>query len=343
MQFPSLRFRTKALHQRVGFQKIVLCSVLVLMVGVGIVHFGTRILVYEMTINEPAVTTTFPVGVDPAHKRIVENPEVGRYFAEHVSARSSAAAPRTSWIRNILSKLALKDWYQNLASPTSRILVILPGERKEEVAEHFGSVLGWDMTTRHAFMEQVTSSLPVLAEGKFAPHTYTTARGASHETVAALVIERFTQDILSRYSTSTAELVPLADALTIASLLEREGRDFDDMRQISGIIWNRLFSGMKLQLDATLQYARGSKAGESWWPQVAPADKHIASAFNTYKHFGLPPAPIANPSLEAILAALNPKNTECMFYFHSVGGEFHCSVTYAEHIALLKQYYGRGR
>jgi UPF0755 protein len=58
---------------------------------------------------------------------------------------------------------------------------------------------------------------------------------------------------------------------------------------------------------------------------------------------GLPPTPIANPSVAAVLAALNPTKTDCLFYFHDRKGDFHCSETYEGHVAALKKYYGQGR
>jgi UPF0755 protein len=138
--------------------------------------------------------------------------------------------------------------------------------------------------------------------------------------------------------------VPISDALVIASLLEREAYDFADMRYISGVIWNRLFINMPLQLDATLQYVRGSQPYETkWWPRVVPADKFIASPFNTYEEIGLPPYPIANPSLEAVVAALNPRQTDCYFYFHDQDGNFYCTPDYEAHVALLKEIYGQGQ
>lgn len=316
--------------------------VLVVAFSAGTVYVGTQLLLEKAGVAEPPITP-FPVGVDPARKMIVESAEADAYFARYVEKDSPAENPRTGWIWQLLSKLALNPVYQNIASPGGRILVILPGERREEVAEHFGKILGWDRDERREFMALVASTTPELIEGKFSPHTYTAVRGASPGEAAALVIERFEKDTLARYPSETAEIVPLAGALTIASLLEREGRDFEDMRHISGIIWNRLFADMKLQLDATLQYAKGSRSDHPWWPRVVPADKQIASAYNTYKHEGLPPAPIANPSLDAMIAALNPKATDCMFYFHDKDEGFHCTKTYEEHVALLKQYYGRGK
>jgi UPF0755 protein len=101
---------------------------------------------------------------------------------------------------------------------------------------------------------------------------------------------------------------------------------------------------MPLQLDATLQYAKAGASGEkNWWPVPKPADKFIKSPYNTYANEGLPPGPIANPSAAAVLAALNPHPTDCIFYFHDRNEGYHCSLTYEEHVRKLKIHYGRGR
>lgn len=285
---------------------------------------------------------TFPVGVDPKHELIVENPDVDVFFEEHILANGRAAR-HVSWIGKIVGRLALMDWYQNLASASTRLLVIVPGERKEEIAAHFGKILGWSKEEREVFLANIIEASPQLEEGKFFPGRYTVSKEVSPEEVAELIQTRFREEILSRYSTTTESQVPLADALTLASLLEREAYDFTDMRIISGIIWNRIFADMNLQIDATLQYAKGKRSDQPWWPKVTPRDKYIDSSYNTYEHPGLPPTPIANPSVESILAALNPKKTDCLYYFHDRNAGFHCSPTYEGHVALLKEYYGRGK
>ena len=302
---------------------------------------------YTAPTEENAVVTTpiFPVGVNPLAKSITEKPGVDSYFDEQFTEGAETIKPSKamSWFPKLLGKLALFNWYQNLASLSSRILVIQPGERKEQIADHFAKILGWSDVEKTEFLIRMEETKPALKEGKFSPGTYTVAKGAKPDEVAPLVIQRFEDEVLSRYGEDVEAVVPLNDALTIASLLEREAYDFTDMRQISGVIWNRLFVDMKLQIDATLQYAKGSSPTQPWWPQVRPSDKNIASVYNTYKNEGLPPAPIANPSLDAILAALNPKKTDCMYYFHDKDGGFHCTKTYAEHVSLLKEYYGRGK
>lgn len=311
-----------------------------------LIFAGASILTYESSQIPltPQGPSPFPVGVDPSLRLITELSNVDTFLEADEAPPSLATWNKKSWFSLALSKLAQLSLLQNLASPSGRLLVILPGERREEVAERFGKLLDWTPLERQRFLDLVASSTPEFSEGKYTPSKYLSARDAAPEEVADLVIKRFDEEIASRYTKDIAAIVPLQDALTIASLLEREAYDFTDMRYISGVIWNRLFAGMKLQLDATLQYAKGSRTTErSWWPKPLPSDKYITSPYNTYKHKGLPPTPISNPSIDAILAALNPRITDCMFYFHDDEGGFHCTKTYEEHVALLKQHYGQGR
>jgi cell division protein YceG involved in septum cleavage len=284
----------------------------------------------------------FPVSVNMAQKRIIEDPLIDWYVRQHLSIEPREL-DRENKIERLLSSVIYSGMFQQFASPLTRTLVIYPGERREEVVKHFGDILNWTKEQRETFARLVTNETPVMVEGKFFPGKYIFAKIASPEDVAAELNRTFVNEILKRYDTNVSAKVPLEQALVIASLLEREAYDFNDMRYISGIIWNRLFIDMPLQLDATLQYVRGSRTSESkWWPVPRPSDKFIDSPYNTYKYAGLPPAPIANPSLEAVIAALNPKQTDCYFYFHHDDGTFYCSETYEGHVEKLKSLYGRG-
>lgn len=309
-------------------------------VGIGVL-IQSKLQIFKHVAVETATTTEpFPVGVDPQNKTIVENPAVDAFFYNTLAHTSESP----SWWQRVAVLFFEKNWYQNLASPVSRVVVIWPGERTEEVKKHFGDILNWSVEERDEFVSLVQTSAPVLQEGKFFPSEYVTHKDARPDEMAILVTSKFNTEIQARYTSDVAAEVPLDDALVIASLLEREARDFTNMREISGVIWNRLFLDMPLQLDATLQYARGSRPLEpKWWPVVRPSDKYINSPFNTYQNEGLPPTPIANPSSEAVLAALNPRHTDCLYYFHDNAQNYYCSPTYEEHIAKLRQLYGRGR
>lgn len=286
-------------------------------------------------------TSPFPVSVNPKTQTIETADLLGNHESETLAMRSGGKSE--NWQSKIVAFFAQKNWYQNLASPTGRIVVIWPGQRKEELTEDIGDILRWNTSQRNEFMELISSSEPALTEGKFYPGEYIVHRGTTPQEIATLVEEKFNEDILTRYTDEVSAKVPLEDALVIASLLEREASDFENMREVSGVIWNRLFINMPLQLDATLQYVRGGKSNEkNWWPIPKPADKFLKSPYNTYANKGLPPSAIGNPSAAAVLAALNPIATNCLYYFHDDDGGYHCSETYEGHVAKLKAKYGRG-
>jgi cell division protein YceG involved in septum cleavage len=288
----------------------------------------------------------FPVTVNPKDKTITENDQVNAFLADQHSLFGAVVlSDAGNYLWNIFEKVAITinnaAWYQNIASVGGWFVTIEPGMRKEQVATAFGDALGWNSKDRQAFMKPVGKALLPLSEGSFSPGLYQVSKGMTPKEVQTMVNYRFDNDVLSHYGTSTQEIVPLDEALTIASIIQRETVSTDGMRLLSGIIWNRLFKGMDLQIDSTLQYAKANEASEqSWWPSVTPNDKFIASPFNTYQHSGLPPTPISNPSVEAILAALNPLDTSCFYYFNDKNSVFHCSDTYTEHLTLLKKYYG---
>jgi UPF0755 protein len=283
----------------------------------------------------------FPLGVNPQAKQITESPLVETYVNQSVASNHTGSNQSQSWLARLSYKLAGQTWYHNLASPISRILVIESGERSEEVTKNFTDILNWDNNDIEMFLERMTSEVPKLRDGKLYPGHYIVAKTADAETVAIAIADRFNAEVRARYSDEIESIVPLTQTLIIASLLEREAYDFEDMRYISGVIWNRLFIDMRLQIDATMQYAKGQQASGNWWPLPVPEDKYIDSPYNTYKYAGLPPGPIANPSIDAIIAALNPRATDCLFYFHDEAGDFYCSSTYEEHVTTLKTQYGQ--
>src|SRR5690606_36216868 len=116
------------------------------------------------------------------------------------------------------------------------------------------------------------------------------------------------------------------DTVIMASLIEREAKGDDDRALIAGILYNRLEEGMRLQVDATVAYAAGVKEGE-----LLRSMFDIDSPYNTYRYGGLPPAPIANPGLLSLEAALHPEPSEYLYYLHDKRGSIHYAKTFAEH------------
>jgi cell division protein YceG involved in septum cleavage len=306
-------------------------------------HLVLNQLAFQNTYSTESITndfqiTPFPIGVNPATKTISESLDIDSYVSTHITRNHTAPLRAHSFTALLRVKLEQFTWYQQFATPRKRVAIIWSGERHEQVAKHFRQLFGWDNTETEHFTSLVQENITDLNEGMFFPGRYIFDLPTSPELVALTINQRFTSEVHLRYTPEISEIVPLSDTLIIASLIEREAFDFEDMRVISGIIWNRLFIDMPLQIDATLQYVKGVPgSNRHWWPIPRPSDKFLESPFNTYKNIGLPPEPIANPSIEAIVAALNPKETSCLFYFHTNNGEFYCSETYKEHVALIKQ------
>ena len=108
------------------------------------------------------------------------------------------------------------------------------------------------------------------------------------------------------------------ELVTVASLVEEESANTEERPLIAGVIYNRIRAGMPLQVDATIQYALG-KAKED----LKLDDLEVDSPYNTYKNTGLPPGPIASPSRESIEAALEPAQTDYLYYVLEADGKEH--------------------
>lgn len=156
-------------------------------------------------------------------------------------------------------------------------------------------------------------------EGRLFPDTYE----LSNEATIEEIIDKF----LVNFESKTKDLALDSNSLILASLIEEEVRSEEDMKLVSGVLHNRLAIDMALQVDATLAYITGKGTGE-----ITNQDKLIDSPFNTYKYRGLPSAPITNPGLLAIEAALNPTPSEYFYYLSAKeDGRTIFSKTLAEH------------
>jgi hypothetical protein len=100
----------------------------------------------------------FPIGVDPETKTVTENPDIETYLKTYIASNHTPTTLENSWRTRLIARLALMDWYQNLASPISRVLVIESGQRKEEVVANFSKILRWTKTEQTAFLEQIESA-----------------------------------------------------------------------------------------------------------------------------------------------------------------------------------------
>lgn len=166
-------------------------------------------------------------------------------------------------------------------------------------------------------------------EGFLFPSTYLMPLGASPQQAATPMVAEFFKE-LPRDATSRARAlhVTLPQAVTVASLVEREAKSEVDRPKIAEVIYNRLRLRMPLQVDATIEYALPEHKA-----QLSFGDLKIDSPYNSYTHVGLPPTPIANPGLPSLEAALRPSKGDDLYYVYCGNGVHVFARTLAEHQA----------
>ncbi len=170
-------------------------------------------------------------------------------------------------------------------------------------------------------------------EGYLFPDTYAFRPHTAPELVLDTFLMNFSRRVVRPYQRDIAASGrSLHQIVTIASLIEREAKVPEDRPRIAGVLDNRLQRGMRLQVDATVLYALGHHKD-----QVLNSDLKVASPYNTYRHKGLPPGPIANPGLEAIKAALFPEKNDFLYYVARPDGSHIFTRSLAEHLAAIHQ------
>lgn len=173
-------------------------------------------------------------------------------------------------------------------------------------------------------------------EGYLFPDTYLIPKDYVIENIIPIFTNTF--DAKLKEAGISRDDPQLSEIVIIASLLEREANTDAEKPVIAGIIRNRLESGIALQVDATIQYAKG-KIGTKWWAPVTVSEyKSVNSPYNTYLSPGLPPGPISNPGIESLKAAAKPQNTNFVYYIHDNNGQIRYAKTLEEHNANIRRY-----
>jgi UPF0755 protein len=140
---------------------------------------------------------------------------------------------------------------------------------------------------------------------------------------------------------AAAAKITLYEAVTMASIVEREAVVASERPIIASVFWNRVKKKMPLQADSTAQYAIGYQpATKQWWKSPVTIDELTAakSPYNTYLNTGLPPGPICNPSLASITAAIEPAQTDYLYFFAKGDGTHVFAKTYEEHLQNQQKY-----
>ncbi len=187
-------------------------------------------------------------------------------------------------------------------------------------------------------------SLPIgnSLEGFLFPDTYRLPIDADAAYLVDLMLTNFgnrvTPEMIQAYG---GQGLNIHQAVTLASIVEREAVINEERPIIAGVFYNRLAVSMRLEADPTVQYPLGYQADiDSWWKRpLTVADLENQNPYNTYTSDGLPPGPIANPSLSSLQAVAFPEASEFIFFVadcQGAVGSHQFSVTYDQHLAKVE-------
>ena len=306
---------------------------------------GAAAIYYQFT--PPEVTSTSPVTFIISRGQGLDS--IGRTLVEHRLVRSVAAFKLYATLTNnakliqagdyrLPAGLSLIELVENLKHGQSdRTITFINGWRREQYAQTIVDEFS-KQNPEYAFSPEEFLSLTKNLEGHLYPDTYAFAKGVTAKDIVDVLTYRF--DTLTKDLSSSPDF---KSALILASLLEREALTDAEKPLIAGVLKKRLDQGWPLQVDATVQYAIASGKCPlitcEWWPQsLTRADIDINSPYNTYKTPGLPPAPISNPSLSSIKAALDPQSSPYYFYLHDPEGNIHFAITLEEHNQNIREF-----
>ncbi len=185
----------------------------------------------------------------------------------------------------------------------------------------------------------LTGTVPVPAEGSILPDSYSYQRG---ETRAAVLerMQRAMDKLLDKLWAERKPGIAVAtreQAVTLASIVEKETGKPSERRTVAGVYSNRLRQGMPLQADPTVIYpvTKGRPLGR----RILQSELHARNGYNTYAMAGLPIGPIANPGRASIAAVLNPAETDALYFVADGTGGHVFAATLAEHEANRRKWY----
>ena len=180
-----------------------------------------------------------------------------------------------------------------------------------------------------ALIQDLSPHAPSL-EGFLFPDTYRFSRHSTPQQILSTMVRRFRQE------TATLGIGDANRTVTMASLIEKEVRQDSERPMVAGVFGNRLSKSMPLQTDPTVIYA--AELDGRWRGVIHQSDLASESPYNTYRHPGLPPGPIASPGLAALRAALHPTPTDNLFFVADAEGHTLFSRDLATHATQVQSY-----
>lgn len=202
-------------------------------------------------------------------------------------------------------------------------ITIPEGYNCEQIAELLEKK---EIASKEAFLKLVKEGERSW-EGYLFPDTYEVPKRYGAERMFKMMLDNFNQKTEDLKQKIKPEGLSWEEIIILASLIEKEAKYNEEKNIVSSVFYNRLKINMKLQSCATIQYILGQPK-----ERLNESDLNVDSPYNTYLYYGLPPGPICNPGLDSIKAALEPADTEWLYFVLGPDGRHIFTKTYQDHL-----------
>ena len=263
------------------------------------------------TLEKHGYSVTF---IDKLMLKLVRIPETGWYNLDH----------------DEYGRLLFFENMYNKKTDHTMDIIVYAGETSDEIITRLAN----DMKLDRKKLDEIYKTISRFGESDIFAQRYTIARNANEKSTIEHLFSR-SNDALLKFETENFSQKPdtstLKILLIIASIIQKESNDVKEMPLISSVIYNRLYKGMKLQMDGTLNYGKNSHTIVT--PERIKTD---TTYYNTYKYKGLPPAPLGSVSLDALHAAMFPVKSDYLFFMLKPNGSHAFSSNYKKHLKNIR-------
>ncbi|WP_430738910.1 endolytic transglycosylase MltG [Sulfurimonas xiamenensis] len=239
-------------------------------------------------------------------------------------------SPQSGWIDIGTTCSTRGDFLYKLTTAKAALqnVTLIPGE----TTHIFLDQLADEFHLNRELLQKEYAVQSKYKEGLFVPNTYSLPMGITEEMIIKILLKEsflqmrdFSMKIFGTYNEKK-----WFHFVTIASIIQKESANIEEMPLVSSVIHNRIKKGMKLQMDGTLNYGKYSHIKVT--SKMIKEDKTI---YNTYLHSGIPPVPVCNVSFDAIKAAIFPAQTDYLYFVKSKNGAHTFSCNYSTHLTNI--------
>ncbi len=241
-------------------------------------------------------------------------------------------SPQSGWINIGETKSTKGDFLYKLTRAKAALqdITLIPGETTYIFLNQLSDSLKLDREKLQREYDTQSS----IQEGAFVPNTYKLPIGITEKEIIRLLLalskakmKEFSIKIFGNYNETK-----WFHYVAIASVVQKESANIEEMPIVSSVIHNRIKKGMKLQMDGTLNYGKYSHI------KITPKRiREDTSIYNTYIHSGIPKLPVCNVSFDAIKAAIFPVKTDYLYFMKSKNGKHDFTRHYSTHLRNIKR------